>query len=85
MTAPELIALLAATRRHLLALSAEAGPAAQDEPGVSGDYALKDVLAHLTAYARAQPLWRCIVNDSVEHRRPHIPDIERWLAAREGA
>lgn len=31
-------------------------------------------------WQRTQELWKCIANDSYEHHRQHVPDIERWLA-----
>ena len=42
--------------------------------------------AELTAWfvvprwQRKQELWKCIANDSYEHHREHLPEIERWLA-----
>ncbi|MBI5879281.1 MAG: ClbS/DfsB family four-helix bundle protein [Chloroflexi bacterium] len=165
MDTAQLLSLLRDTRKHLQALIDAAGQDGMDAPGVSDDYSLKDIVAHLLAYERAlvtwldvagagrvyvdpvvdrpdldarnavvyaanhgrpaaevaqeyaqtaadlearvaalsyadlndaeasawfvvprwgrpQALWQCIVNDSVEHRQQHLPDIERWLAAR---
>jgi hypothetical protein len=52
-TKEELLATLRAERAAWEALLAEVGPARMEEPGPMGDWAFKDLLAHLAAYQRA--------------------------------
>lgn len=48
----ELIELTRRTRAEWDALLAEVGEARMDEPGVEGVWAVRDIIAHLTAYER---------------------------------
>jgi len=51
-TKEQLVAALRAERGRWEALLEEAGEARLTQPGVTGDWAVKDVLGHLTAYVR---------------------------------
>jgi uncharacterized protein DUF1706 len=50
MHKPELLAAMRAERARWDALVAKVGASRVDEPGVAGDWTLKDVSAHLTRY-----------------------------------
>ena len=53
VTREQLLAALRAERARWEALLAEVGVERLTEPGVAGDWSVKDVLGHLTAYLRA--------------------------------
>lgn len=69
MTKQELLALMHATRQELEALLAQLTPAQLSQPGVAGDWSVKDMLAHIAWYqaeeveffgetgVAASPLW----------------------------
>ena len=69
MTKRELLALMHATRHELEALLAQLTPAQLSQPGVAGDWSVKDMLAHIAWYqaeeveffgetgVAASPLW----------------------------
>lgn len=50
MTKQELLALMQATRQELEALLAQLTPAQINQPGVAGDWSVKDMLAHIAWY-----------------------------------
>jgi uncharacterized protein (TIGR03083 family) len=58
---------LRSARAEWDALMAEVGEARMTEPGVAGDWSVKDVMAHLTSYSR----W--FVNASEAHFRGELP------------
>lgn len=69
MTKRELLALMQATRQELEDLLAQLDPVAMSQPGVTGDWSVKDMLAHIAWYqaeeaeffgetgVAASPLW----------------------------
>ncbi len=69
MTKRELLTLIHATRQELEALLAQLTPAQLSQPGVAGDWSVKDMLAHIAWYqaeeveffgetgVEASPLW----------------------------
>jgi uncharacterized protein (TIGR03083 family) len=61
---------LRAARAEWDALMAEVGPARMTQPGVAGDWSVKDVIAHLTSYER----W--FVQASEAHFRGEMPPLD---------
>jgi len=61
---------LRAARAEWHALLAEVGEGRMTEPGVAGDWSVKDVIAHLTSYSR----W--FVNASEAHFRGELPPLD---------
>ncbi|SRR6266508_1721016 len=61
---------LRAARAEWDALMAEVGAARMTEPGATGDWSVKDVMAHLTSYSR----W--FVNASEAHFRGEMPPLD---------
>jgi uncharacterized protein (TIGR03083 family) len=61
---------LRAARAEWDALMAEVGAARMSEPGASGDWSVKDVIAHLTSYSR----W--FVRASEAHFRGEMPPAD---------
>lgn len=69
MVKRELLALMQSTRQELEALLAQLDPVAMSQPGVAGDWSVKDMLAHIAWYqaeegeffgetgVAASPLW----------------------------
>lgn len=53
MTGPRLAGILQAERTHWNALLAQVGLAHMEEPGVEGDWSVKELVAHLTWYEQA--------------------------------
>lgn len=57
MSKARFLDILRSERARWEALLAERGVAAMERPGVAGDWSLKDVIAHVTAYERGLVEW----------------------------
>jgi hypothetical protein len=77
-TKSQLLATVAADQAALAALLDEAGPRRLDQPGVMGDWTLKDVVAHLTG-------WRLRTIARLEAAARHAEPVAPWPAELEAA
>lgn len=75
-TKEELIAVLWRMRADLERLAAEAGPSRIETPGVAGEWSLKDVIAHLTAWRwwSVARMEGCVLNE--EPTPPWSDDLD---------
>jgi hypothetical protein len=77
-TKAQLLATIEADRAALEELLAEAGPGRLEEPGVMGDWTLKDAVAHLTG-------WRLRTIARLEAAARHAEPVAPWPAELEAA
>jgi hypothetical protein len=86
-TKSELLAQIRDERRKLETLLATLTPAQMLQPGASGTWSVKDVLAHISAWERRMLAW---TGSHLRGEPPHVPlpwDVERMNAeahARDG-
>ncbi len=66
LTVKQLVAAMRAARSDWDALLAEVGEARWEEPGVAGDWSIKDLIAHLAYFEN----WATQVTDAIERGEP---------------
>ena len=83
MSKLELLETLRSERERWEALLAEADGPQMEQPGVAGDWSVKDIVAHVTAYERGLVEWleAALRGESLEFPDLDHPDVDQRNAA----